>query len=141
MAKKTRKASFPIVYLIGMIAVVVGFILPMFEVNVFGLAKATSNGFSFIDFESSGFVSIGAILVFVGAVLGVIGGLFPKAKILKAIGLFVSVIGGVILVVGFTTNGGIYKAIGKALFKTATYGFYIILAGWVVSIIGFATNK
>lgn len=141
MAKKSRKASFPIIYLIGMIAVGIGFILPMFEVNVLGLAKATANGFDFIDFDSSSFVSIGAIAIFAGAILGVIGGLLPKAKLLKAIGLFISIIGGVILIIGFTTNGGIYKAIGKALFKSASYGFYIILAGWVVSIIGFATNK
>ena len=141
MAKKTKKAKYPIIFLIGMIAVIVGFILPMFEVNVLGLAKATSNGFDFIDFDSSSFVSIGAILIFAGAILGFIGGLLPKAKLLKVIGLFISIIGGVILVIGFTTNGGIYKAIGKALFKTASYGFYIILVGWVVSIIGIATNK
>ena len=137
MAKKTKKAKLPIVYIIGMAAVIIGFICPMFNF----LSIKSSNGFDFIDFSSSSFVSIGAILIFAGAVLGIIGAFLSKAKMLKAIGLFITIIGGIILVIGFTTNGGIYKAIGKALFKSATYGFYIILVGWVVSVVGFAMNK
>lgn len=135
MAKKTQ-GKLPIVYLLGMVAVIVGFICPMFDFKL-----AAANGFDFIDFQSSSFVSIGAILIFAGAVLGILGAFLPKAKMLKVIGLFVTIIGGIILVIGFTTNGGVYKMIGKALFKTATFGFYIILVGWVVSVIGFATNK
>lgn len=136
MAKKSKKAKLPIIYLIGMLAVIVGFICPMFDIKI-----AVANGFDFIDFKSSSFVSIGAILIFAGAVAGVIAAFLPKMKMLKVIGLVVTIIGGIILVIGFTTNGGVYKMIGKALFKTATYGFYIVLAGWVVALVGFATNK
>ena len=41
------------------------------------------------------------------------------------------------LLIGFTTNGGIYKAIGKAFLKNAIVGFYMIVVGWVIAIIGY----
>ena len=48
-----------------------------------------------------------------------------------------SIAGGVVLLIGFTTNGGIYKAIGKAFLKNAIAGFYMIVIGWVVAIVGY----
>ena len=44
--------------------------------------------------------------------------------------------GAVILVIGFTTNGRIYKAVGKHLLKNALFGFYMVVAGIVLSIVG-----
>ena len=51
--------------------------------------------------------------------------------------LLISIAGGVVLLIGFTTNGGIYKAIGKAFLKNAVVGFYMIIIGWVVAIVGY----
>lgn len=132
-----KKVSLPIIYLIGMALVAIGFCCPMFSGKILG----SSNGFSFINFDNSGFVTIGAILVFVGAIVGIVGCFLPNLSILKLVGLCVSIVGGVILVIGFTTNGGIYKAIGKGFLKHATFGFYMIVAGWVVALVGFILKK
>lgn len=132
-----KKSSLPIIFLIGMALVAIGFCCPMFK----GLFGSTANGFKFINFKNSGFVTIGALLVFAGAIAGVIGCFVPSLSILKMVGLIVSVVGGVILVIGFTTNGGVYKAIGKGFIKHATFGFYMIIAGWVLGLVGFLTNK
>lgn len=132
-----KKSSLPIIYLIGMALVAIGFCCPMFSGKLLG----SSNGFKFINFDNSGFVTIGALLIFIGAIVGIVGCFLPKLSILKLVGLAVSVVGGIILIVGFTTNGGIYKAIGKGFLKHATFGFYMIVAGWVVAIVGFVLKK
>lgn len=136
MAKKSAKL--PLIYLIGMALVLVGFCCPMFKGKLLG---STSNGFNFINFDNSGFVTIGALCIFVGAVLGVLACFLPQLSICKMVGLVVSIVGGVILVIGFTTNGGIYKVIGKGFLKHAYIGFYMIVAGWVVALAGFVTKK
>ena len=51
--------------------------------------------------------------------------------------LLISIAGGVVLLIGFTTNGKIYKDIGKAFLKNAIAGFYMIVIGWVVAITGY----
>lgn len=132
-----KKSSLPIIYLIGMALVAIGFCCPMFSGKILG----SSNGFNFINFKNSSFVTIGALLVFVGAIAGILGCFIPSLSILKMVGLIVSVIGGVILVIGFTTNGGVYKAIGKGFLKHASFGFYMLIAGWVLAIVGFVTKK
>lgn len=128
MAKKT---SLNLLYLIGMALVVLGFCMPMFSGFL-----GSANGFQFINFKNSGFVTIGALLVIVGGIAGLAACFLPQLSGMKFIFLLVSIIGGVILVVGFLTNGGIYKAIGKGIIKHATFGFYCLLAGWVVAIVG-----
>ena len=95
-----------------MVLAVIGFCCPMFKALGF-----EANGFKFINFDNSGFVTIGALLIIAGAIAGVV------------------------LVIGFTTNGGIYKSIGKQFIKHATVGFYLVLAGWVVALVGQFSNK
>lgn len=130
---KKKGSALSILYLLGMVLVAVGFCCPMFAGKLLG----SSNGFKYINFDNSTFVSIGAILIFAGAVAGVLACFVPQIKGLKFIFLLCSIVGGVILIVGFTTNGGIYKAIGKQFLKHATFGFYMILAGWIAAILGF----
>ena len=138
MAKK-KSNLLAWLYVIGMALVVVGFCCPLFSVNVLGLAKAGWNGFKFINFKHSSFVSIGALLIIAGGIAGLALGIAPvkNARLLKLCALCVSLAGGVILVLGFTTNGGIYKAIGKQVLKFAAYGFYLVIAGWVAALAGY----
>ena len=134
MAKKGINLS---LYLVGMAVALIGFCLPMFS----GPLGSSGNGFSFIDFDRSGFVTIGALLIAIGAIAGVVVALLGKGDQLEWLALAVSVVGGIILVLGFTTNGGIYKAIGKALVKNSTIGFWMVVAGWVVAAVGKVMKK
>ncbi|MCR4580025.1 MAG: hypothetical protein K5681_06745 [Treponema sp.] len=131
MGKKVNLMSY--LYCLGMALTVIGFCCPMIK----GLFGSSANGFKFINFDNSTFVTIGALLIFVGAVAGVVAQFVPQLKGLKLIFLIVSIVGGVILVVGFMTNGGIYKAIGKHLLKNAMIGFYLVIVGWVVACVGY----
>ena len=128
MAKK--RDVFGFLYLIGMALVVVGFCCPMIK----GLFGSSANGFKFINFDRFGFVTIGAILIFAGAVAGVVASFIPNLGALKILFLICSIAGGIILVVGFMTNGGIYKMGGKLLLKNATWGFYLACAGWIIAL-------
>lgn len=131
MGKKVNLMSY--LYCIGMAIVAIGFCCPMIK----GLFGSSANGFDFIkNIEDGGFVAIGALLIFVGAVLGIVAQFVKQLSGLKLIFLIVSIAGGVILVIGFLTNGGIYKAIGKHLLKNAVVGFYLVIVGWVVALIG-----
>lgn len=129
MGKKVNLMSY--LYCIGLAIVAIGFCCPMFK-----LGPIESNGFKFINFDNSGFVTIGALLIFVGAIAGIVAQFVKQLSGLKLIFLLVSIAGGIILVVGFLTNGGIYKAIGKGFIKHAVIGFYLVIAGWVVALIG-----
>lgn len=133
MAKKGFNLS---IYLIGMAVTVIGFCLPMFK--IFG--SNGKNGFGFINFDNSGFVTIGALLIIIGAVAGIVVSLLGKGDQFEWIALAVSVLGGIILVIGFNDNG-IYKAIGKALVKNSTIGFWMVVAGWVVAAVGKVLKK
>ena len=133
MAKKGFNLS---VYLIGMAVTVIGFCLPMLKIS----GSNGKNGFGFINFDNSGFVTIGALLIIIGAVAGVVVALLGKGDQLEWIALAVSVLGGIILVIGFNDNG-IYKAIGKALVKNSTIGFWMVVAGWVVAAVGKVLKK
>ena len=132
MAKKGFNLS---IYLIGMAITLVGFCLPMFS----GALGSSGNGFSFINFDRSGFVTIGALLIAVGAIAGVAVALLGMGQF-EWIALAVSVVGGIVLVVGFNDNG-IYKAIGKNMIKHATVGFWMVVAGWVVAAAGKILKK
>lgn len=140
MAKKGNKLS--LLYLIGMALVVVGFICPMFQISFFGLGSASSNGFDFINFDNFGFTTIGAILIFAGAVLGLVfcfvGG--KNSGMLKLVGLIATIAGGVVLVLGYSDNM-FSKGIGKFFIDIATYGFYMIIVGWIVALVGWVTKK
>ena len=134
MAKKGFNLS---LYFIGMAVTAVGFCLPMFKF----LGSNSKNGFGFINFNNSSFVTIGALLIAIGAIAGVVIALLGKGDQLEWIALGVSIAGGIILVLGFTTNGGIYKAIGKNMLKHATVGFWMVVVGWVVAAVGKVLKK
>ena len=129
MGKKVSVMSY--LYLCGMALAVIGFCCPMFSGFL-----GSANGFKFINFDNSGFVTIGALLIFVGAVAGVVSFFVPQLKGLKLIFALVALAGAIVLVIGFTTNGGIYKAIGKNILKHATVGFYMVVVGLVLGIVG-----
>ena len=95
-----KKGSLPLIYLIGMALVVIGFICPMFDLFI-----GTLNGFDFINFKEFGITTIGALLIIAGAVLGLVfcfvGG--KNSGMLKLVGLLVSIAGGVVLIIGYST--------------------------------------
>ena len=131
-----KKVSLPLIYLIGMALVVIGFCCPMFSGFL-----GSANGFKFINFDNSGFVTIGALLVIVGGIAGLVACFVPQLKGLKLIFAIVALAGAIVLVIGFTTNGGIYKAIGKNIIKHATVGFYLVVVGIVAGVAGAVMNK
>ena len=132
-----KKRGLPLIYLIGMALVVVGFICPVFDFFI-----GTLNGFDFINFKEFGITTIGAILIIAGAILGLVfcfvGG--KNSGMLKLVGLIVTIAGGVVLIIGYSGDA-FSKGIGKFFVDVATYGFYMILAGWIVALVGFITKK
>lgn len=133
-----KKSSLPLIYLIGMALIAIGFFCPMFK----GLFGSSANGFDFIkNAKEGGFVAIGSILIIVGAICGIVSCFVPQLKGLKLVFAIVSLAGAIILIIGFTTNGGIYKAIGKQLLKRAMIGFYMVVVGIVAGICGAVLNK
>ncbi len=133
-----KKSSLPLIYLIGMALIAIGFFCPMFK----GLFGSSANGFDFIkNAKEGGFVAIGSILIIVGAICGIVSCFVPQLKGLKLVFAIVSLVGAIVLIIGFTTNGGIYKAIGKQLLKRAMIGFYMVVVGIVAGICGAVTNK
>lgn len=135
MAKKSLKL--PVIYLVGMALVVVGFICPMFKI-----LGSKPNGFDFVSFENSGFQTIGALLVFCGALAGIVFSVIKikNAETLKLVALIVTIAGGVVLFLGFNDNV-IYREIGKGILKNAYIGFYMVIAGWILGIVGFVMKK
>jgi len=133
-----KKSSLPLIYLCGMALIAIGFFCPMFK----GLFGSSANGFDFIkNAKEGGFVAIGSILIIAGAIAGIVACFVPQLKGLKLIFAIVALAGAIILIIGFTTNGGIYKAIGKQLLKRAMVGFYMVVVGIVAGICGAVTNK
>ena len=133
-----KKSSLPLIYLIGMALVAIGFFCPMFK----GLFGSSANGFDFIsNAKEGGFVAIGSILIIAGAIAGIVACFVPQLKGLKLIFALCVLAGAIILIIGFLTNGGIYKAIGKQLLKRATVGFYLVVVGIVAAVFGAVSNK
>ena len=133
-----KKSSLPLVYLIGMALIAIGFFCPMFK----GLFGSSANGFDFIkNAKEGGFVAIGSILIIVGAICGIVSCFVPQLKGLKLVFAIVALAGAIVLIIGFTTNGGIYKAIGKQLLKRAMFGFYMVVVGIVAGVCGAVMNK
>ena len=124
-------------YLIGMAITTIGFCCPMFK----GLL-GSPNGFDFINFKEFGFVTIGSLLIIIGAVLGLayallpmLGVKLPSTDTVKLVAIIVSIVGGIVLIIGFQDNA-IYKAIAKGLLKHATFGFYMVVVGWILALVG-----
>ena len=133
-----KKSSLPLIYLIGMALIAIGFFCPMFK----GLFGSSANGFDFIkNAKEGGFVAIGSILIIVGAICGIVSCFVPQLKGLKLVFAIVALAGAIVLIIGFTTNGGIYKAIGKQLLKRAMFGFYMVVVGIVAAVCGAVTGK
>jgi uncharacterized membrane protein len=133
-----KKSSLPLIYLCGMALIAIGFFCPMFK----GLFGSSANGFDFIkNAKEGGFVAIGSILIIAGAIAGIVACFVPQLKGLKLIFAIVALAGAIILIIGFTTNGGIYKAIGKQLLKRAMVGFYMVVVGIVAGVAGAVMNK
>ena len=124
---------FGCLYLLGMALVAIGFFCPMFK----GLFGASANGFDFIkNAKEGGFVAIGSILIIAGAICGIAAYFVPQLSGLKLIFALVVLAGAIVLIIGFTTSGGIYKALGKQLLKRALIGFYLVVCGIVLGIVG-----
>ena len=133
-----KKSSLPLIYLIGMALIAIGFFCPMFK----GLFGSSANGFDFIkNAKEGGFVAIGSILIIVGAICGIVSCFVPQLKGLKLVFAIVALAGAIVLIIGFTTNGGIYKTIGKQLLKRAMFGFYMVVVGIVAGVCGAVMNK
>lgn len=133
MSKKS--GNLPL-YLIGMILVAVGFFLPIFKVSI-GPFSGSTNGFDLVGSGNS-MMKIAALLVFAGAVVGVICSfvdLLGKGGLLKLLGLVVSVAGG--LYCFFNTSSTAHSI----LFKIVSIGFYLIIAGWILALLGYLAGK
>ena len=133
-----KKSSLPLIYLIGVALIAVGFCLPMFK----GLGT-TPSGFKFINFDNFGATTIAALLIFCGAVAGVVFCFVSAGKntsLIRLICVVISIIGGLILIIKFNDNW-LSKTIGKGFIKHAYIGFYMVLAGWIVGLIGAVTKK
>src|SRR5574344_2106258 len=119
MAKKNVNN---LLYIIGCALVVVGFFTPIFQLKtVFG--NLSSAGFGLIkQFNNANdtLALIATLLVFIGAVAGIVCSFLSKKSLWTIVCLAVSILGGLIL---FTGN-------------FLSVGFYLIVIGWVVSIVG-----
>lgn len=133
-----KKSSLPLIYLIGVLLVAIGFCVPMFK----GLGIKT-NGFDYMSFKNFGWTTCAALLIFCGAVLGVLFCFISAGKstsLIRLVCIIVSIVGGVILFIKFNDNF-LTKTIGKGFLKHAYIGFYMILVGWVLGLVGAITNK
>lgn len=133
-----KKSSLPLIYLIGVALVAVGFCLPMFK----GLGT-TPSGWKFVSFDNFGWTTIAALLIFCGAALGIVFSLVSAGKstsLIRLVCVIVSIVGGVILIIKFNDNW-LTKTIGKGFIKHAYIGFYMVLVGWVLGLVGAITKK
>jgi len=130
MGKGSSKLN--LIYLVGMALVVIGFIMPMFQ----GLGMS-SNGLDFINLDNFNSMTIAAILIFVGAVAGIVFCFISmgNSDMLKLIALIATIAGGVIIVLTYNKSG-LSRLIGKGFWRHATIGTYMVLAGWVVGVVG-----
>lgn len=128
MAKKSSKASLGNLYLIGAALTAIGFLLPIFKA---GPIKVS--GFDLVG-DGNSIMKLAALLVFVGAVAGIILNFVSVGKnqdMLKLVVLIVSIAGGLYCFFN-TSDFGV-----KLATKYLSAGFYLIVAGWIVSILGY----
>ena len=136
-----KKSSLPLIYLIGVALVAIGFCCPLFSGKVLNV---TTNGFKFIHFDKNfGWSSLAALLIFCGAVAGIVFSLVSIGKqtsLIRLICIIISIVGGLIFFIKFNDNG-VTRAIGKFSLKYAAFGLYMIFVGWVLGLVGAITNK
>jgi hypothetical protein len=129
MTKKNSPLNY--VYAIGMIVTAIGFLLPVF--SAFG-GNITMNGFNLVGKGDSA-MKIAVLLVFIGAVAGVVVQFIPNNSLYKIIALIVTVAGG--LYCFFNTSDIGIKLAGKFLGA----GFYMIIIGWCIAAAGFILKR
>ncbi|MBQ9630851.1 MAG: hypothetical protein IJR49_04620 [Treponema sp.] len=132
MAKKSSKSLMGNLYLIGMALTAIGFILPIFKA---GPLKV--NGFDMVG-NGNSIMKLAALLVFIGAIAGVVLNFISvgkNQKMLKLIALVLSVLGG--LYCFFNTSDVGIKLVARYLYA----GFYLIIAGWIVGVLGYLQGK
>lgn len=135
-----KKSSLPLIYLIGVLLVAIGFCCPLFSGKIL---KVTANGFKFINFKNFGWSTIAALMIFCGAVAGVIFCFVSAGKqtsLLRLICIIISIAGGAIFFIKYNDNS-VTRALGKFNLKYMAIGLYMIIAGWIVGLVGAITNK
>lgn len=153
MGKKSN-SKVSLLYLLGTLATVIGFCLPITNGIAQGVAKLlgkTINGFSYIHFDNFGYSSFGALLIFLGSACGLAVSVVKLIKMrvsgssfLMLFFLVMSICGGVILFF-IAKDGAFVKIFGgknaiKAFFDVAAIGFYLIVGGWISAIVGYVTK-
>jgi len=120
------------IYLVGMVLVAIGFILPMFK----GLGMS-ANGFDFINLNNFNATTIAALLIFGGALVGIafcfVGS--SNGDMIKLVAVIASIAGGILILLTYNKNG-ISRMVGRGFLKQASYGSYMILAGWIIAVLG-----
>ena len=131
-----KRLGLAVLYPLGAALTAVGFICP-----VFGKGRLAMNGFDLVTKNSSA-ISIGVILVFIGAIAAIILCFLSvkNVKLLKLVAIVLSILGGVILIARMNDNA-ISKLVGKGFLKHTAVGFYLIIVGWILSIVGFVKSK
>lgn len=148
MAKKSKSKSMSFIYGIGMLLAAIGFCLPIFQFKFIGTTNIS--GFDLVG-DGNTAIKIFTLLIFIGAVVGVIAAFvpLPQAKLIKIIALAVSVISFaiVLIMLGNSDGASIVKGLGlgksanEAIFKHLYVGAYMILGGWILGIVGLVLNK
>lgn len=130
-----------VLYFAGMLATAAGFVLPIFRASASAFGKnlfsASYNGFKLVG-NGNSVMKIMALLVFLGAVAGVILYFMPKIKnvrLFRLAALIVSIAGGLYCFLN-TSDIGV-KFAAKFLFV----GFYLIVAGWIAALVGWVTER
>ncbi len=125
-----------LLYIAGMILAAAGFCCPIFKSGPF-----KPNGFDFVG-EKLSVMSIGGMLIFAGAVAGIILNFIrtKNGRLFRLIALVASIAGGIILFI-YLNDNVIYRTIAKGFIKHAYTGFYMIVAGWILAAAGYITGK
>ena len=138
MGKSADKLN--LIYLVGMVLIVVGFFLPLFNI----LGKSL-NGFDFINLNKLNSTTIAALLIFAGALAGAVFSIvnIKFSGLIRYLALAASIAGGV-LVLLLANKSPLAKMVVreftnqviKSLLKHTAYGAYMILAGWTAGLVG-----
>lgn len=129
-----KKSSTGLLYLIGMIAVVVGCFLPIIEVNLGFLGSIKTNvikAFQSLNTANSWYQLIMFVAAIAGVVFCFLGG--KNSGLIKLIALVATIVAGII----FFVNAGFFDH----FFKIVGVGFFVIIGGWIVAAIGYFTGK
>lgn len=124
-----KKSSTGLLYLIGMIAVVVGCFLPIVELGP--IKTNVVKAFQSLNTADSWY----QLIMFVAAIAGVVFCFLDgkNSGLIKLIALVATIVVGII----FFVNAGFFDH----FFKIVGVGFFIIIGGWIVAAIGYFTGK